>query len=206
MRSITVRCVARAFAAALLMAAFATSAHAATAGDGNGGHAAAPAAPGHASAPDTEPLRYGDPGTTADCGAGLVLSAPPATGDAGDAVKALSRATQRYISQCRCVTQKCIADALDKYAQALAAIAPRLPPELRDTPNIVAQAAHRVRAARTKAQAVQVLDQAIADVTKRISYIRADDPETQRRETRGGDFVVETLNAASLSLEKAGGL
>jgi hypothetical protein len=140
------------------------------------------------------------------CGGGLELAAPSPFGDAGDAVKALSRATQRYIKQCECVSQQCIADALDKYAEALAAVAPRLPPELQDMPNVVARAAHRVRVARTKAEAVKALHEAIAVIHKDISLIRAEDPATQQRETRSGDFVADTLNVASLSLEKAAGL
>ncbi len=205
MRSISFRGVVRAAAAAALRAAFATCAQAY---DGGGGHGHGPSGPsGHAPS-GADPLR--PPGPDADapnaCGAGLTLAAPPADADAADALKALSRATQAYIAQCHCATQTCIADALDQYAAALAAIAPRLPPALRDAPNIVARAARRVRVARTTAQATQILDQAIADVTKRISYIRASDAETQGGEARGGAFVVDTLNAAALSLEKAGGL
>ena len=47
-------------------------------------------------------------------------------------MKALSRATESYIRNCGCATQACIADALDKYAEALAQVTPRLPPQLQD--------------------------------------------------------------------------
>jgi hypothetical protein len=153
------------------------------------------------------PPRFGRPGTNgvASCGGALELPPPPAFRDAGDAVKALSRATQRYIKQCECVTQACIADALDQYAEALAKVAPGLPPQLQDLPAVVARAARRVRAARTPAAAVGALHEAIAVIHKDISLIRAEDPDFPR-ETRGGDFVAETLDVASLALERGGAI
>lgn len=153
------------------------------------------------------PPRFGRPGTNgvAGCGGVLELPPPPAFGDAGDAVKALSRATQRYIKQCECVTQACVADALDQYAEALAQVAPGLRPQLQDLPAVVARAARRVRAARTPAAAVGALHEAMAVIHKDISLIRAEDPDFPR-ETRGGDFVAETLAVASLALERGGGI
>jgi hypothetical protein len=139
------------------------------------------------------------------CDIGPSLPTPPAFGDPGDAVKALSRATESYIRNCGCATQVCIANALDKYAEALAEVAPRLPPQLQDAPNVVAQAAKRVRAARTKAEALHALHDAIAIIHKDIELVRAEDADNPRL-TRGGDFVAETLNVASLALEKGGGL
>ena len=53
-------------------------------------------------------------------------------------MKALSRATESYIRNCGCATQACIADALDKYAEALAQVAPRLPPQLQNEASVVA--------------------------------------------------------------------
>jgi hypothetical protein len=139
------------------------------------------------------------------CDIGPSLPTPPTFGEAGDAVKALSRATESYIRNCGCATQDCIANALDRYAEALAQVAPRLPPQLQDAPNVVAQAARRVRAARTKAEALHALHDAIAIIHKDIELVRAEDPDHPRL-TRGGDFVAETLNVASLALEKGGGL
>ena len=204
MRSISLPFPVRTLAAALIVAAFASCAHAATAGvSANGASAPAPAPAPAPSGNHGQVL----PGADADaCGGALALAAPSPFGDGGDAVKALSRATERYIKQCGCATQQCIADALDQYAEALAVVAPRLPPELQDMPDIVAQAAHRVRIARTNAAAVKALHEAIAVIHKDISLVRAEDPAMQQRETRSGGFVVETLNVASLSLEKAGGL
>ena len=95
-----------------------------------------------------------DAASSGACDVGPSLPTLPTFGEAGDAVKALSRATEFYIRNCGCATQACIADALDKYAEALAQVAPRLPPQLQDEANVVAQAARRVRAARTKAEAL----------------------------------------------------
>jgi hypothetical protein len=126
-------------------------------------------------------------------------------GDAGDAVKEMSEATKTYIRKCSCTTQLCIADALDQYAQALALVAPRLPPHLQNAAGIVATAAGRARVARTKAEAVRALHDAIAAIHKDIELVKAEDPDNLRA-TRGGDFVADTLNVASLALEKGGGL
>jgi hypothetical protein len=141
------------------------------------------------------------------CGTGGLALAPASpSGDAGDAVKSLSRATQDYIKECRCYAQDCVADALDRYAEALAAVAPRLPKELQEMPEVVARAARRVRFAKTKAEAIKALNQAAALIHKDMTLVRAEDPDTQQRQTRSGVFVVDTLNVASLSLEKGGAL
>ncbi|MGO4871789.1 MAG: hypothetical protein ACLPGW_14475 [Roseiarcus sp.] len=203
MRSLSFSVLARMAVAALFLAVFATGAHT-QAAEGPSGHAPGPSSgPATAAGHGPDWLGAVDP---SDCGGGLALAAPSPFGDAGGAVKALSRATQAYIKQCRCASQQCVADALDQYADALAAVAPRLPPELQDLPIVVARAAHRVRAARTKGEAVKALHEAIALIHKDMSLVRAEDPETQQRQTRSGGFVADTLNVASLSLEKAGGL
>ncbi len=197
MRSISFSALARTLAAILFLGAFAIGAHA-YAARGGPHHGAAPApSAGHGG---------GAPGASGACGGGLVLETPSPSDDAGDAVQALSRATQTYINECQCVSQQCVADALDRYAEALAVVAPRLPRQLQDMPNVVAKAARRVRAARTTAEAVKALHEAIAVIHKDVSLVRAEDPATQQRETRSGGFVADTLNVASLSLEKAGGL
>jgi len=119
---------------------------------------------------------------------------------------ALSRRAEDAISVCRDETRRCVADALDRYAEALRDIAPRLPPDLRSLPTIVANAARRVRAARTAADAVQAVRTAIGQVRKTITLLKADDPVILRAETREGSLVVDTLEAASDKLEKAVGL
>ena len=62
-----------------------------------------------------------------------------------------------------------------------------------------------MRAARTKAEATRALRDAITIIHKDIELVRAEEPDDPRL-TRGGDFVAETLNVASLALEKGGGL
>jgi hypothetical protein len=85
-------------------------------------------------------------------------------------------------------------------------LAPYLPPQLRTLPTIVATAAKKVRAAKTKAEAVQAVRIAIAEVHKSIALLRADDAQTRQVGTREGTLVVETLQVASDKLEKAVGL
>jgi hypothetical protein len=197
-RATTLAKLLKFWAAALILAvALAASRGAFAATEGR--PAPAPAAPAvHSSGPA---LRA-DP---ASCGGELSLPTPPMLGEAGDDVKTLSSATQSYIRDCGCATQACVADALEKYADALTQVAPHLPPQLQDAPAVVAQAAQRVRSARTKAEATRALREAIAIIHKDIELVRAEDPDNPRA-TRGGDFVAETLNVASLALEKGGGL
>lgn len=167
---------------------------------GGGGVGVGPSGPG-ANGPSVGP----DAAASGACDVGPTLPALPAFQEGGDAVKALSRATESYIRNCNCATQDCIANALDSYAEALAQVAPRLPPQLQNEAAVVAQAAQRVRSARTKAEAQRALHDAIAIIHKDIQLVKAEDPDHPRA-TRGGDFVAETLNVASLALEKGGGL
>ena len=206
MRATTLAKVAKHWAAALVLAVALAASGGAFAQENGGptGHAAPAPAPAPA-APGDHGLAFG-PGAASDaCTIGPSLPTLPTFGEAGDDVKALSRATESYIRNCGCATQDCIANALDKYAVALAQVAPRLPPQLQDEANVVAQAARRVRAARTKAEALHALHDAIAIIHKDVELVRAEDPDHPRL-TRGGDFVAETLNVASLALEKGGGL
>ena len=80
-------------------------------------------------------------------------------------------------------------------AQALAQVAPRLPPHLQNVAGIVATAAGRARVARTKAEVFRAVHDAIAAIHKDIELVKAEDPDNLRA-TRGGDFVAETLNVA----------
>ncbi len=202
MRATTLAKTAKFWMAALIVAVALTFSGAAFA-QHEGGHAAS--APAPAPAPGGHSALDSDMASSDACDVGPSLPALPTFGVAGDDVKALSRATESYIRNCGCATRDCIANALDKYAEALAQVAPRLPPQLQDAPNVVAQAARRVRAARTKAEALHALHDAIAIIHKDVELVRAEDPDHPRL-TRGGDFVAETLNVASLALEKGGGL
>jgi hypothetical protein len=196
MRSISFSALARTLAAALLVAAFAVGAHARPDGDRHVAHAPH----GHGGGGPVFGANQGG------CGGGLELAPPFPFAGVGESVEAFSLETQDYIRACQCVTRECVADALDRYAEALAAVAPRLPPQLQDMPNVVARAARQVRAARTKGEAVKALRAAIAVIHKDISLVRAEDPATQQSATRSGGFVAETLAVASLSLQQAGGL
>ncbi|MGA2041894.1 MAG: hypothetical protein ABSG83_00835 [Roseiarcus sp.] len=172
----------------------------------NGPVAAPPNAP--VAAPPNAPV-------AAPPAAASISSAPAAhagreatsrSGDVEQDLAALSRQAADAITVCRDETLRCVADALDRYAQALRDVAPRLPPALRSLPTIVADAARRVRAARTVAEAAQAVKTAIGRVRKTIALLKADDPVILRAETREGSLVADTLEAASDKLEKAVGL
>lgn len=199
MRSIPFSALSRTLAAALFLAALAIGARAY---EGNSGHHVAAASP-HQQGHGGGAPNFGGPG---GCDGGLALASPFLFGDADAAVESLSRDTQDYIKACQCASQQCIADALDKYAEALAAVAPRLPRQLQDMPNVVARAAREVRDARTKGQAISALRAAIAVIHKDISLVRAEEPAALESATRSGGAVAQTLDVASLSLQRAGGL
>ena len=118
----------------------------------------------------------------------------------------MSRLTSDYLKACNCPNRACLADALDNYAQALDKVAPRLPPQIRDMPRVIAQAAHRVRAARSKVEAEAAVAAAIEHIHKEIALIRVDDADKQARLTRSGGFVVGTLETAKSALERADSL
>lgn len=121
-------------------------------------------------------------------------------------MKAASDQAQDQILVCQIDSPPCIADALDAYAAALEKLAPYLPPQLRTLPGIVARAATKVRAAKTKAEAVRAVKAAIGEVHKTISLLKADDSGTRDIGAREGTLVVQTLQVASDKLEKAVGL
>ena len=126
--------------------------------------------------------------------------------DPVSAVQAVSQEADAAIGLCEAKTRRCIANALDDYATALRAIAPRLPPGFRDLPIIVERAATKVRTARTKKEAVAAVTEAIQAVHKSIALLKADDPVALKAETRAGSFVIQTLQVADDKLQKAVGL
>jgi hypothetical protein len=136
---------------------------------------------------------------------GHTRSAPPGDPEPTVSIQAASQAAQQAIDVCDIHTPRCIADALDEYAAALRALAPRLPPELRNLPVIVQRAATRVRAAKTKTEAIAAVKDAIVAVHKSIALLKAEDP-TFRAAEREGAFVTQTLQVADAKLEKAMGL
>ncbi len=134
-----------------------------------------------------------------------LLSEADNSDDVEAAVKTLSDEAQRYLSACEITSRGCFADALDAYAAALKKIAPRLPPQLRSLPSVVATAARKVRAAKTTAEALRALKTAITQVHKSIALLKADEV-TFGAGTREGMLVAQTLQVASDRLEKAVGL
>jgi hypothetical protein len=119
-------------------------------------------------------------------------------------VKQETRAAEAAISVCSEDDPRCIADALDAFAEALRKLP--LPPALKKLPDIVSHAAHQVRAAKTKAQAVAAIKVAIAEVKQTIALLKSDDPVILKAETRESSFVAETLQVADAKLERSVGL
>jgi hypothetical protein len=167
--------------------------------------AAPPAAPG-------VPGNYGGgpthgPAPSSPTTAGPVFRPILTDPDSSDGVKSATGDAENAVSQCPDdANTLCVAAALDAYADALRHLSPPLPPDLRSLPDIVSRAAHKVRQAKTKAQAVKAIKAAIAEVHKTISLLKADDPVVLKAETRDGGFVAEALEAADNKLEKAVGL
>ena len=136
---------------------------------------------------------------------GPPFAAPPYGRDPGP-IKTITRTAESTISMCPQDNPICIADALEAYAEALRRLSPPLGPDVQRLPDIVLRAAHQIRTAKTRAQAVRAVKIAIAEVHKTIELIKADDPVVLRAETREGAFVAETLQVADSKLEKAVGL
>jgi hypothetical protein len=184
-------------------AAGAAGAAGAGGGGGNGGGAGAAGPPrSHGGVPHIP----GAAPPNGACAVAPTLPDPSLFSRPNDAVKAISAATRDFIEHCDCSTRTCIADALDQYAAALSALSPRLPKALRGLPTVVSRAAHRVRAARTKSEAVDIVKAAIAEVHKQIELVRAENPDASRSETRAADFVAGTLNTAAIALERSNAL
>src|SRR5579863_9437421 len=140
---------------------------------------------------------------SADGGGGGPPSAVAAVAD----TKPATRVAETRMNSCGgqfAAIRWCVADALDAYADSLRDLA--LPAPLRGLPEIVARAAHRVRVARTSAEATKAIKTAIAEVHKEISLLKADDPSSLTAEIRAGSFVAETLEVADNDLERAIGL
>ncbi|MBV9289063.1 MAG: hypothetical protein JO288_14825, partial [Hyphomicrobiales bacterium] len=146
------------------------------------------------------------PHLTVACNEPPSLPDPNRFSDPDQALRSISNAMENYFRRCQNPTQTTIADALDEYADKLQVLAPRLPPALRNVPAIVAEGARRVRAARSRSEAVAVLRQTIATVHKEIALVLSEDPETRSRETRDGAVVAGALEAASATLVTSGGL
>jgi hypothetical protein len=204
MRSSSLRFVLRILAVALLYVGVASYAIAASVGPGGGGGAGTGGggATGHGGGASAGP----GGGNGGGAGGGHSPSSFAVDPDSTSAVQAASQAADETIGLCEEKTRRCIANALDDYATALRAIAPRLPPGFRDLPIIVERAATKVRTARSKKEAIAAVTDAIQAVHKSIALLKADDPVALRAETRASSLVIETLQVADDKLEKAVGL
>ena len=134
------------------------------------------------------------------------LPDPNRFADPEAALRAISHALDNYFKRCENPTQATIADALDAYAARLQVLAPRLPPALRNVPAIIAEGARRVRAARSRTEAVAVLHETAAAVHKEIALVLSEDPQTRSHEVRDGDVIAGALGGASVALVNSGGL
>ena len=146
------------------------------------------------------------PHFTVACNEPPSLPDPNRFSDPDTALRAISQSMENYFRQCQNSTQTTIADAMDEYAAKLQILAPRLPPALRSVPAIVADGARRVRAARSRTEAVAVLRQTVAAVHKEIALVLSEDPETRSREIRDGDVIAGALGGANVALVNSGGL
>ncbi len=146
------------------------------------------------------------PHFTVACNEPPSLPDPNGFSDPDQALRAISQSMENYFRRCQNPTRTTIADALDAYAAKLQVLAPRLPPALRNIPAIVAQGAQRVRAARSRTEAVAVLRQTVAAVHKEIALVLSDDPQTRGREVRDGDVIAGALGDANVALVNSGGL
>ena len=146
------------------------------------------------------------PHFTVDCNEPPSLPDPNRYSDPDQALRAISQSLENYFKHCQNPTQTTIADALDTYAAKLQVLAPRLPPALRNVPTIIAEGARRVRAARSRTEAMAVLHQTIAAVHKEIALVLSEDPGTRSRELRDGDVIEGALGATSVALVNSGGL
>ena len=132
------------------------------------------------------------PHFTVACNEPPPLPDPNRFSDPDQALRAISQSLENYFRRCQNMTQAAIADALDEYAAKLK-LAPRLPPALRNVPEIVAEGARRVRAARSRSEAIAVLHQTVAAIHKEIALVLSEDPQTRGRELRDGDVVAGAL-------------
>lgn len=120
--------------------------------------------------------------------------------DAG--VAACEQSSQRRLK----VYTDCVGNALDRYADALDSRGLSLPAPLRNVTGVIREAARRVRAARTIAEARTAVRVAVVAVRKAITLIRADDPNVARLQVRQGNVIASALRSVETRLSRAVGL
>lgn len=127
----------------------------------------------------------------------------PTASAVAEAAQAAADETLIEIARCNNQTPPCVADALFAYAAKLEKIAPQLPPKMRALPGIIRQAARKVRAAKSPAEAVRAVQTAIVQVRHTVELLRAEDPDARALGGKVGDEAVGVLQAASEKLERA---
>jgi hypothetical protein len=127
---------------------------------------------------------------------------------------AASRLFESQVERCELndpmiLFHRCVADALEDYADRLEEPKVALPQATRPIPKIVRRAAARVRAAPDRQKAHAAVVEAVQEVRKSIELIRADDPDlvpVAETQTRQGAIIAASLDVAGAKLERAIGL
>ena len=145
-------------------------------------------------------------GAAQACGSGGLDFQVMGFGGVAQNVKAVSKAAKYYLENCHCPTATCIADVLDKYADALDALGPQLPPQVADLPAIVRRSAQNVRAARSLSQARAAVGVAIATIDAKLKLLTVSDPDARDEGVRSTRYVADTLTVAQVSLTRVSGL
>lgn len=100
----------------------------------------------------------------------------------------------------------CVGTALDRYADTLESRSLQLPAPLRAVTGVIREAARKVRAARTIADARAAVRVAVTEVRKAIALIRADEPTVARLQVRQGNAIASALQSVDTRLARAVGL
>ena len=121
-------------------------------------------------------------------------------------VKAVSKAAKYYLENCHCPTASCIADVLDRYADALDALGPQLPPQVADLPAIVRRSARKLRAARSLVAGARRGQRRDRYDHAKLKLLTVADPDARDEGVRSARYVADTLNVAEVSLTRVSGL
>jgi hypothetical protein len=131
-----------------------------------------------------------------------------------EATEAASRRFRRNIDRCPLSDpmlefNRCIAEALEIYADELEQPVVALPPPLKPVPTVIRRAAAKVRAAPTRKAARAAVAEAVKQVRKSITLIKAEEPafaSLADMQTRQGTIIAQNLERADAKLERAIGL
>lgn len=152
--------------------------------------------------PDVIQVAANDGGPTIAAATDALASIESASTDLDAGVAACEQTSQRRLR----VYTDCVGTALDRYADALESRGLQLPAPLRNVTGVIREAARRVRAARTIAEARTAVRVAVVAVRKAITLIRADDPNVARLQVRQGNAIASALRSVETRLSRAVGL